>query len=140
MPSLKTVVDTSAENFWKAITSYDQYAAHLKGVNSVRVLNRTDNKVILEYNVEIIKKVVYEIVVTEHAPHTLSWELHRGSLFKRNSGSWVLEPEGNNKVHVTYTLDVDFAVFVPKMMINSLVGTQMPKTLDEFKRWAEGMN
>ena len=62
---------------------------------------------------------------TRSAPEKLSWELESATLMKSNSGSWVLEEISPEVTRATYTVDVAARVFVPKAVINMLVGSTL---------------
>jgi hypothetical protein len=57
---------------------------------------------------------------------------------KDNKGSWVLEPEGEGRTKVTYSVDVTVGPLVPKSILNALVDQSLPKMLEALKRRAEG--
>jgi hypothetical protein len=46
-------------------------------------------------------------------PTTIGWELVRGDIMRRLDGSYVLEPDGQDRTLVTYHLAVDLVVPLP---------------------------
>ena len=139
MPGAKQtiVIDTPIEFFFEVITDFESYSDFLDEVRSTRVLSDDGTNARVHYSVEIIKKVEYSLDFKREAPHKLSWSLGDGKLMKSNEGAWELEELGPEEIKATYTVDVAARVFVPKAVVNMLVGSTLPATLKQFKDEAE---
>jgi ribosome-associated toxin RatA of RatAB toxin-antitoxin module len=60
-----------------------------------------------------------------------------GEFFKSNDGSWEIEAEGDGNVKATYSVDVGFPLLVPKAIVNTLTGTQLPSMMKAFEDQAK---
>ena len=84
------------------------------------------------------KTVQYVLEMIAEPPKKLTWKLLRGDFFKLNDGAWELKPAKNGKAtDATYTTEVDFSIFIPKMITSKLTSVSLPLTLNEFKKHAE---
>ena len=131
------VIDTPMEFFFEVISDFESYSDFLSEVRSTRILSEDDGKIRVHYQVDIIKKVEYSLDFIKEGHHRLSWSLGEGKLMKANNGSWELEEISENQTQATYTVDVSARVFVPKAVVNMLVGSTLPATLKQFKDEAE---
>lgn len=130
-------INTPRQFFFDVISDFDSYGDFLSEVKHTRTLSDDGTSAVVHYAVEIIKKVEYSLRFTRQNPEKLTWELESASLMKSNSGSWVLEELGPERTRATYTVDVAARVFVPKAVVNMLVGSTLPATLNQFKEEAE---
>jgi ribosome-associated toxin RatA of RatAB toxin-antitoxin module len=79
------------------------------------------------------KKVRYTLRHVESPKKGLKWEMVEGEFFKFNNGAWDLKAKGENQVEATYTVDVGFPLLVPKAIVNSLTGSQLPAMMRAFE-------
>ncbi|HEY0093321.1 MAG TPA: SRPBCC family protein [Archangium sp.] len=132
------VINAPPEKLFDVITQYEKYPEFLSEVKKIRVLERKENTVKIQYEVDVIKTIRYTILVTEERPKRMSWTFVEGEVMKDNKGSWVLEPEGEGRTKATYTAELALGPFVPKAIVNTLTESSLPKMLESFKRRAEG--
>jgi coenzyme Q-binding protein COQ10 len=133
-----TVFNVSLDQLWDVITDYEGYADFVEGVESIEVTKREGNVVWADYVVSMFgKKVRYTLKHTETPKKKLAWEMTEGELFKFNNGGWDLKEKGADKVEATYTVDVGFPLFVPKSIVNTLTGTQLPSMMKAFEERAK---
>lgn len=130
--SREETFDVSAEQYFKAVTDYNNYTKILPEVDAIQVKNKTANSASIEYTVTVIKSVKYTLKMTEKAPTLVSWELEESSLFKKNNGSWTITPVGDKQCKVAYNIEIDLKIFAPKSIINALVATNLPKMMQQF--------
>lgn len=128
-----TVFNVSIEQLWDVISDYEGYADFVEGLESIEVTKREGNEVWADYVVSMFgKKVHYTLKHTETPKKKLVWEMTEGEMFKFNNGGWDLKEKGD-KVEATYTVDVGFPLFVPKAIVNTLTGTQLPSMMKAFE-------
>ena len=108
------IMQANAEDIFNVLKDYESYSEFMEGVASVEVLERDGNKVQAKYNINMIKKFSYIINLVEEAPNKLSWTLDSGDLFTKNIGEWLLKDLGDGTTEVTYSLDVELKLMVPK--------------------------
>ncbi len=131
-------IDAPPEAVFAVITDFPAYVDFLSEIHSTKVLEDDGVTAAVHYEVEVIKRVSYELKFTREAPYRLSWTLTSSSFMKSNNGSWELEPlDGGARTKATYTVDVEPKMFVPKAVTKMLVGSALPKTLRQFKSEVE---
>jgi ribosome-associated toxin RatA of RatAB toxin-antitoxin module len=126
----------SIEDAYKVISDFASYPEFVDGVDEIVILKETKTTITAQYQLNLIKKFTYVIKVKKSAPKKISWELESGDIFKKNSGSWSFK-ESDGGVLADYTLDVDFKLFVPKMVIKKIMATTLPSMLKSFKKRCE---
>ena len=117
----------AVEKFYQVITDYPSYPEYMDGVDEVQVIEQSPDMAMVEYAINIIKSFRYCLRLTHQAPHRVAWTLESGDLFKKNDGSWEFADLGDGNTRVTYTLDLDFKLLVPKMIVNKLVKNNLPQ-------------
>jgi ribosome-associated toxin RatA of RatAB toxin-antitoxin module len=133
------VINAPPDKVFDVIAQYDRYTEFLPEVKKIRTSDRKGNEVKVHYEINLVKTVRYTILAREERPKRMSWTFVEGEMMKDNTGSWVLEPEGEGKTRVTYTVEVALALgpLVPKAIITGLVDQSLPKMLEAFKRRVE---
>lgn len=133
-----TVMDVSLDALWDVITDYEGYVDFVEGLESLEITKTEGKDTYADYVVSMFgKKVHYTLKHTVVPKKSLKWTMVKGELFKHNDGGWDLKPKGENQVEATYTVDVGFPIFVPKSIVNTLTGTQLPKMMKGFEDLAK---
>lgn len=128
-----TVFEVDLDTFWDVITDYEGYPDFVEGLESCKITKRQKNAVFADYVVNMFgKKVKYTLKHTEDPKKYLEWEMVEGEFFKHNNGSWDLAEKGKGAIEATYTVDVGFPLLVPKAIVNTLTGTQLPSMMKAF--------
>jgi ribosome-associated toxin RatA of RatAB toxin-antitoxin module len=132
-----TVFNVSLDKLWDVITDYEGYVDFVEGLENLEITKRDGKDVYANYTVSMFgKKVHYTLKHTESPKKSLKWEMIEGEFFKHNNGGWDLKAKGDNKVEATYTVDVGFPLLVPKTIVNTLTGTQLPTMMKAFEERA----
>jgi len=139
MASVEKVIvfDAAIEKVYETLLDYSKYPDFVDGVDGINILEFDESGARVEYSLNVIKKLVYILKLTHEAPHRLSWELESGDIFKVNSGSWELKDLGDDKTEVTYKLNIDVKMFVPKMISKKLVEGNLPRMLKAYEEQAK---
>ena len=124
------IYDVSVQDMFATIIDYETYPKFLDGVDDIKVLENTADGARVEYQLDVVKRFAYVIKLHHEAPNRVWWELETGDLFRVNSGEWKLEDLGNGKTKVTYGLSLEFKLMVPKMILSSLIGFNLPSMMD----------
>ncbi len=133
-----TVFDVSLDALWDVITDYASYVDFVSGLESLEITKREGKDTYADYVVSMFgKKVHYTLRHTETPKHGLKWEMVEGEFFKFNNGAWDLKAKGPDKVEATYTIDVGFPLLVPKSIVNTLTGSQLPAMMKAFEERAK---
>lgn len=129
-----TVLNVSLEDLWDVITNYAEYPEFVEGLESIEITKKSGKDTYALYVVSMFgKKVTYTLKHTESPKKGLKWTMVEGEFFKSNDGSWALKAVGDDKVEATYTVDVGFPLLVPKSIVNTLTGTQLPSMMKAFE-------
>lgn len=131
------IFDVSAEQYYKAVTDFENYPELLPEVSSIEILEKSDTSTLVQYSVQIVKQISYTLKMTHTFPTEVKWHLDSGSLFKANNGSWTIEPLGDNQCKVTYDLDIALKVFAPKTITKKLVAVNLPRMMKTFYEHAK---
>ena len=136
--SRSIVVNAPQEKVFDIIINYDRYPEWLTEVKKIHTSDRKGNEVKVHYEVDFkIKTIRYTILAREERPQRMSWSFVEGEVMKDNKGSWVLEPEGEGRTKITYSVEVAVGPLVPKSILSALVDQSLPKMLEAVKRRAE---
>lgn len=132
----KTVeMKVSREKLWSVITNYAKYPEFVDGAQKVNILSRDKDVVRIEYGISLLSKdITYTLDHFEDPPNGMIWKLVDSNILKANSGSWKLTDLGGGKTEVTYSLSLDFKIYVPGMILNGLVKSSLPKMLENFEK------
>ena len=133
------VVNTAPDVLYGVIVDYQRYTDFLPDVNTVKILSRREGGCDVEYSIRVIKKVDYTLRMTEVPNQSVSWTMVKSNLLKSNVGGWRLEDLGNGSTRATYGLEIGVGRLVPQRILDKLAGSQLPATLEAFKKRAEGM-
>jgi len=131
------VFKVDIDTFWDVISDYESYPKFVEGLESLTITKREKNAVYADYVVSMFgKKVKYTLKHTEKPKKHLEWEMVEGEFFKHNNGSWDLKEKDKDGVEATYMVDVGFPLLVPKAIVNTLTGTQLPTMMKAFEEYA----
>jgi len=129
-----TVMNVPLDALWDVITDYEGYAEFVEGVESITITKKEGKSTYADYVVNMFgKKVKYTLKHTESPKKGLKWTMVEGEFFKSNDGSWELKAKGDDQVDATYLVDVGLPLLVPKAIVNTLTGTQLPSMMKAFE-------
>lgn len=124
--------DVDIEKLYNTIVNYQDYPDFVDGVDEIEVLKSDASGALVRYSLNLIKEISYQLKMKHEKPHKVSWTFDSGDLFKTNSGSWQLKDLGKGKTEVTYSIDLDFKLMVPKMMLGKLASKNLPSMMDKM--------
>ncbi len=127
------VFNCSVDEFYKIISDYEKYPEFLPEVKNMRITEDQGARKKVEYTVNVIKNFVYELWMEEQAPNKIQWDLAGGDLFKRSSGSWLLEDQ-SGKTKATYEVEADFKLFVPGPVAKTLISVNLPNMMSAYHK------
>jgi len=130
--STSKIFDAKAEKIFNSLIDFSSYADFLPEVSASEILESGDNYAIVKQTVDFIKTFTYTIKAEWNEGTELWWSLVDGDAFKTNDGRWVLEEMGD-QTQVTYSLEMDFKIYVPGMILKKAIGVSLPKMVDNFK-------
>jgi coenzyme Q-binding protein COQ10 len=128
----ETTFDAPIDTVFKVLTRYETYPEFVDGSDAVEVLGRSGNSVDVKFSINVIKEFTYTLTMHEQAPNEIKWNFKEGDLFKQNNGYWLLTDLGNGKTKAKYQLDLAFKLMVPKMILNKLINSNLPKMMEQY--------
>ena len=135
----KRVVEAPMDVVMKVITDYERYPEFLPEMGYVRVVSRDEASVVVEFQLEFIMKVTYQIRITEVPPDAVSWSLEESRMMSVNDGSWKLRQLDDGTTEVVYGLKVELQGRIPDSVSDRLTEKALPQTLARFKARAESI-
>jgi ribosome-associated toxin RatA of RatAB toxin-antitoxin module len=132
----KTIeMGVSQGDLWKVIIDYEKYPSFVDGANTVKILSREKGHVRVQYGIQLLgKDITYTLDHYEDGPGGMRWKLVESNILKANEGAWKLKKLSDSTTEVTYSLALDFKIYVPGMILNGLVKSSLPKMLDNFEK------
>lgn len=135
--SKSIVIKAPVDRIYGLITNYAAYKDFIPEVRAVQILEQSGDVATVEYDAEIIKRIKYTLRHQGHPPDRLTWTFVKGDFMKDNKGSWELKDLGDGTTEVTYNIEVKLGPLVPGKIVDTLIGTSLPKLLENFKKQAE---
>lgn len=132
------IMKVDKESLWAVITDYESYPKFVDGLEKCEVVERKGNTAFVAYDLNMMmKRIHYVLKCVEKPMSGLKWTMDSGEMFKSNDGGWDIKEIEPGQLEVTYTVSVGFPLFVPKSIVNSLVGSTLPAMLKEFEKQAQ---
>ena len=138
----KTVtMGVSRDKFWKAVTDYMSYPSFVDGVHKVEIVSKEGGLSKVRYGISMMnKEITYLLNHDESAiPAKMEWSCVESNFLKSNKGSWVVKELGPEKIEVTYTVDIEFTIPVPSLMLSPIIRSTLPRMLDSFEKKAKAI-
>src|ERR1700677_2120775 len=85
------------EKAFKVISDYGSYPQFMSDVKRVSVIESSAEKKLVEFELQIIKSIRYQLWMTEVPNTDVAWRFHSGEMFKENSGFWKLKDLGDGR-------------------------------------------
>lgn len=129
------IIGVPFDLFYQTVLDFDSYPKFVTGVIKSQTEKISDNKVKANVELEMIKRLHYTIDV-EHSRSEevaqVSWTLIDSDILKKNNGSWTIKSKGPSQTEVTYSLDVEFKIAVPGLILKGLIKKSLPQAIKEF--------
>jgi coenzyme Q-binding protein COQ10 len=141
MPGASTsiVMDVPAKVIYDVVLDFAHYPDFLPDVKKAKVEKKGKN-LVAEFEISVIRKINYKLSFSASPHKKISWTFLGGDIFKDNTGGWDFVELKKNQTKVTYSVDVDFGLFVPSLITNKLVGHNLPTMMKRFKDRAESLS
>jgi ribosome-associated toxin RatA of RatAB toxin-antitoxin module len=137
--SLTKTLDVSKEKLFAAITRYEDYPQFVTGVKKIEVERKAPGHARVKYFANILgKDLWYQLEHTEDAENgKMNWKIVDSDLLKVDSGSWTLKDLGGGKTETTYSIDLEFKIWIPGPVLKTLTATTLPTVIGEFEKRAK---
>ena len=138
----KTVTMAVArEKFWKAVTDYMSYPTFVDGVHKVEIISKEGTSSKVRYGISLMNKEINYLLNHDESaiPNKMEWSCVESNFLKSNKGSWVVKELGPEKIEVTYTVEIEFTIPVPSLMLSPIIRSTLPRMLDSFEKKAKAL-
>lgn len=132
-------VDVPLEHMYDVVVDYARYPEFISDVAETRVDQRRGEVAVVSFVLPLARRIGYTVRNVHQRPLRIDWDLVKGTMMKKNSGSWTFAPLGDDRTRVTYVCELDLGMLVPRKVTEALVKVSMPKMLNEFKARAEAL-
>ena len=130
---LTQTLDVSFDKFFDAVTRYENYPQFVTGCKKTEVERKAPGHSKVKYTVSMMKDLWYELEHFEDREKgVISWSLLGSDLLKANKGQWIIKKLGDQKIEVTYSIDIEFNISIPSFMLNTLVKSSLPSMIKSF--------
>jgi ribosome-associated toxin RatA of RatAB toxin-antitoxin module len=120
------------------IVRYEEYPKFVDGCTAVEVERKSKSQARVTYHVNLLKEISYTLDLTENAEQgTVEWTLVSSDFMKKNSGRWELKALGAGKTEAKYTVEIEFKIPVPGLILNRLVKGSLPSMIRGFEKQAQ---
>jgi ribosome-associated toxin RatA of RatAB toxin-antitoxin module len=131
-------MEVPAKVIYEVVSDFESYPDFLPDVKKTSVTKKGKG-VQAEFEISVIKTIRYTLDFSLVPNKKVSWTFVKGDVFKDNSGEWTFEEVKKGQTKVTYSVDVDFGLFVPSLITKKLVGSNLPTMMKRFKERAESL-
>ena len=125
----------SHKKVFNGLSAYELYPSYIKGVKATKLMNPKDPAAScgVHYQLNLIKTFSYKLDMYHEQNKKISWVLRDSNFFSHNSGSWTLEPYGENYTKVVYLLKIGFTTKIPSFITKKLTESSLPMMFKDFQ-------
>ena len=136
---IQETLSVSKDAFYDTVVAYESYPQFVDGCKRVEVKRDGDSKATVTYFVSMMmKEISYQLSHEgDRAAGKLSWNLLTSDFLKSNQGTWEIKDAGPGKCTVKYSIEIEFKVPVPSMILNKLVKGSLPSMIKGFEKQAK---
>ena len=134
------VIDAPAADVMAVIADFPAYPQWVAAAKKVEVVEEGDDGRAQQVHFVIDAGAVkddYVLAYTWDGDRTVSWNLVKGQMMKRQEGSYVLD-EKDGSTEVTYTITIDLSIPMLGMIKRKAEKVILDTALKELKKRVEG--
>lgn len=126
----------SAETFYQQLLDFSAYPSFLSNIKSVDILHQDQHEALVLFRIDLLQTFEAKLHFVFEPNKKISWTLEESEMLKAYEGSWTLSQKGK-KLLASYEVNFELKLWMPQLMLQSLIDASLPKMLNEFKRHAE---
>ena len=88
------------------LLDFESYPSFLPDMRTAEIVNQGASAWDVRFSLQVIRRLTYTLALTQPSPLSLQWSLVEG-VFRANSGGWLLQPDGEQGTHATYSIDIN---------------------------------
>ena len=135
---LTKALDVAKDKFFAAVTKYEDYPQFVTGCKKVEVERKAPGHSRVKYFTNILGKDLWYLL--EHSEDlekgTVTWKMIDSDLLKVDQGTWTMKEVGG-KLEVTYSIEIEFKIWVPGPILKTLTATSLPMVISEMEKRAK---
>lgn len=137
--SLTKIVDVPKDKFFATVAGYESYPQFVTGCKKIEVERKAPGQSRVKYFVNMLGKDLWYLLehTEDAAAGILTWKLVESDLLKVDSGTWTLKDLGNGKTEVTYSIEIEFKIWIPGPVLKGLTQTTLPTLIGEYEKQAK---
>lgn len=139
--SLTKTLEVSKEKLFQAITRYEDYPQFVTGCKKVEVERKAPGHAKVKYFANLLGKDLWYVL--EHTEDLdagrVTWKLLDSDTMKLDTGTWTLRDLGGGKTEVSYTIEIEFKVWVPGPILKGLTTAALPALIAEMEKRAKAL-
>jgi len=133
-----TVINAPIADVFAVIADFESYPEFQEEIESVEIVKETAKSATVAFEMNLMQRVSYTLKFNLKKPSSITWTFVEGdSMLKDNNGSWTITELEPGVVDVTYKINVEFSLWLPSSIVESLLGDHLPKMLKKFKERIE---
>ena len=126
-------IDAPKDTVFAIISDFESYPDFLPEISKAVIIDRRENSVDVEFEIDIIMKISYSLSIQLNKPDTITWQLLYSKTMNENSGSWTLVAADEGKTTANYQLSVKLPGILPRSVSDKLTQINLTQTLEQFK-------
>ena len=136
--SLTKVYEVSKEKFFATVAAYENYPQFVTGCKKIEVERKAPGHARVKYTMNMMGKDLWYVLehTEDAASGILTWKLVESDLLKVNQGTWTIKDVGG-KTEVTYSLEIEFKIWIPGPVLKGLTQTTLPSLIGEYEKQAK---
>lgn len=137
--SLTKIVDVPKDKFFSTVAAYENYPQFVTGCKKIEVERKAPGQARVKYFVNMLGKDLWYLLehTEDAASGVLTWKLVESDLLKVDSGTWTLKDLGDGRTEVTYSIEIEFKIWIPGPVLKGLTQTTLPTLIGEYEKQAK---
>lgn len=128
------VVNAPIDKIHSVITDFASYPKFLAEIERAKVVKKAAKNTTVAFTMNMMQKIDYTLKFDLAKKHEIGWSFVEGDpMLKDNRGFWKIEELKKGAHNLTYHVDIDFNVWLPTSIVETLLNDHLPRMLAKFK-------
>lgn len=136
--SITKTLDVDSTKLFDTIVGYEKYPQFVTGCKKTEVERKAPGHCRVKYYANILGKDLWYTLdhQEDREKGVVTWKLIESDLLKVDDGTWTLKSLGAGKTEVTYSIDIEFKIWIPGPILKTLTSTSLPVLIGEYEKQA----
>ncbi len=137
--SITKTLDVDYGKLFDTIVGYESYPQFVTGCKKTEVERKAPGHSRVKYSANILGKDLWYLLdhTEDREKGVVTWKLIESDLLKVDDGVWNLKSLGPGKTEVTYSVDIEFKIWIPGPILKTLTSTSLPVLISEYEKQAK---